>query len=155
MDLYAIKTTQGYIVPIDEEGHEDLKKIPPGLPVKITIVRKRDIVYHRRAFKLFRVGFDYWVETRKKVFYRGQEVSAEFKRFRNDITIMAGYFHYEANVRGDVRAVADSLSFGKMSQEEFEGVYSAVIDVLLSKVFYNTRSKQDIDNQVDKLMQFT
>ena len=48
-------------------------------------------------------------------------------------------------IKGEPRVRAKSLSFDSMEQEEFEGVYSAVINAALANVFNDTTDQSIID----------
>ncbi|WP_375710215.1 DUF1367 family protein [Klebsiella quasipneumoniae] len=48
---------------------------------------------------------------------------------------------------------AKSIRFGRMKQETFEKLYSAVADVLLQKVLV-TYSRRDLDNVVNRILGF-
>ena len=65
------------------------------------------------------------------------EAEKNFEQFREDITILAGYYETRTRLDGSLRVVAKSVSFSKMDGEEFEKLYSSVINVLLNKVLVN------------------
>jgi hypothetical protein len=88
------------------------------------------------------VAFDFASERIKPVTHRGQEVLPCFDRFRRDIQIMAGYYTCVYNAMGELRLEAKSISWAKMSEEEFAQLYSATIDVILQKVLPDVSEDQ-------------
>ena len=48
-----------------------------------------------------------------------------------DIIILAGYYHRYIRLDNSTRIKAKSISFGSMSEEEFETLYTKTIDVII------------------------
>lgn len=144
------------LVPSDEETREWFTKIKLGSLVFAKVHQPRNPAFHRKMFALFTYAYDYWSETAPGATYKGEKVLPDFDRFRKDITIIAGFHHAVVNLRGEVRMEADSLSLGSMSAEEFEKLYSAVINVLLQRVFTGkTWSEEQLRSIVDGLVEFS
>ena len=134
MDGNFIKAGAG-LVPSDELTREWFAKLKPGSGVAAECRQPRNKWMHDKWFALVHLAFDYWSETATPVEYKGQQVSPDFERFRKDVTVLAGKFHYVTNLRGEVRAEADSISFGSMSQETFDELYGQTLSVLMTRVF--------------------
>lgn len=150
MEGYFIRVPQG-LVPSDNETAEAIKKVKIGNVIKIDFKQPRNYEYHKKYFALLNIGFDAWEPPEAN--FRGLPVQKNFERFRKDVIISAGYYEPVANIRGEVRAEAKSISFAKMSQEEFEKLYNATVNVILQKVLTNyTRS--DLDQVVEQLVRF-
>jgi hypothetical protein len=49
---------------------------------------------------------------------------------------------------------AKSISFASMEEPEFEEVYSAVMNVLLDKVFSRYAGRAEVDQIIDQIMRF-
>lgn len=90
--------------------------------------------YHRKYFALLKVAFDMWAETMPAQEFHGKAVLPDFDRFRRDVVIMAGFFTPVWNARGELRVEAESLSWSSMTEERFEKLYSATINVILAKI---------------------
>ncbi len=147
---YFLKTANG-LVPENEESFEALKKVKIGNVIHVEWKQPRNYEYHKKFFALLQIGFDAFEPPIAE--YRGNPVQKSFERFRKDVIIAAGYFDAVANIRGEVRAEAKSISFGSMSQEDFEALYNNVVNVLLQRVLSNyTRS--DLDNVVNQIIRF-
>lgn len=149
-EVTLIKSPTGSLVPFSDEDVAKLQKIKTGAPVRCDITQMRNPLFHRKFFSLIKFLFDIWSESVPPKTYKGVEVIPSMERFRKDIIILTGRYEAHYNIRGDVRLEADSIAFSKMSQEEFEGLYSDVINVALQKVI----SRPDLDeNRVRNLVQ--
>lgn len=137
-EAYFLKLPNNTLVPATAEDHELLKKIKQGDPVKLTYTRPRNYQFLKKFMSLMHLAYDYWepkdAEVPAYVSAHGVVPEKNFDRFRYDITILAGYYDATYRLNGDVRLEAKSISFGNMSEDEFEKLYSAVIDVILAKV---------------------
>ena len=49
---------------------------------------------------------------------------------------------------------AKSISWAKMDEDEFERLYSAVLDVLLAKVYGRNMSNEEMDDLVNQYLSF-
>jgi hypothetical protein len=96
------------------------------------------------------VGFDYWTPEAE---YKGRVVEKNMDRFREEVTILAGYYDVVASLGGSVRLKAKSIAFANMEEDEFERLYSAVINVILQKVL-TTWTREDLDDVVDQVLRF-
>ena len=134
MQVLLAKTLAGHLAPINEEEAEQLKKLKIGHIVEAKIVRKRNSDYHRRFFALIGVGFDAWQEVAPLVEYKGVRVLPSHARFREDVQVMAGHYDPVFDLNGGLHLRPRSISFAAMDQDEFETLFSRVLDVLLSKV---------------------
>ena len=111
----------------------------------------RNPQFHRKFFALLSIGFDAWEPDRA---HKGDEITKNFEQFREDVTILAGFFDRTFNLDGTMTLRSKSISFANMDDAEFERVYSAVIDVLLQKVLRNYANRDELDAVVEKMMEF-
>ena len=110
--------------------------------------------FHCKFFKMLEVGYEAWEPERKHKTYKGMPVLKNEDQFREDVTIMAGFYEQTFNMRGEMKTRAKSISFASMEQPEFERVYSAVATVLLENVLTNYAGRQELDSVVNKLIGF-
>lgn len=127
------------ILPVGEHGWE----------VLIERHKKRNYKFHKKLFALLDIGFDAFEPPTQE--YKGLPVQKNFKRFRKDVTIAAGFYEAVADINGNVRLEAKSISFAKMEENEFEQLYSKVADVLLQKVLKNY-TRPDLDRVVNNIL---
>jgi hypothetical protein len=131
-----------------------LKNAEPGEVVEIEAKLPRNSKYHRKFFALLNLGFEHWESGRKHKSHNGQPVTKSFESFRADILILAGFYEQTFDLDGHLKLEAKSISFAKMEQPEFEQVYSAVVNVLLAKVFTNYKGRAEVDEIIDQILNF-
>jgi hypothetical protein len=126
----------------------------PGEMALVEMTIPRNTKFHRKYFALLNLGFDSWEPDRKRKSYKGREVAKNFEQFREDITILAGYYVQTFDLRGRMTLKAQSISFANMDDVEFERLYSAVVDVLLREVCKNYKNREEIDRVVHQIVGF-
>lgn len=151
MEIFLAKAAGGYLVPVDEQSTEAITKLKAGQGVKVTIKRVRNIGHHRKLFALLNLAFDAWEPVEQQ--YKGEKVEKNFDQFRNDIVVLAGYGEASYNFRGEVRVRAKSIAFGNMSQDEFEGLYQSIVQVVLSKILTNY-TRENLDEVIERVLRF-
>lgn len=134
MDLLFQRGTTG-LLPACEEAAEWLRKKKLGATILVEPREARNGAFHRKYFALLNLAFDYWKDHAETMEYKGEPVLPNFERFRRDVAILAGFYKPVTNIKGEVRLEAESISFAAMSEERFEELYGATINVLLQRVF--------------------
>ena len=134
MELLLTKQPSGALAPYDEEQADKLAKIKAGAVVRADIAQMRNVKFHRKFFALINFLFGIWEEGMPVVEYRGNAIKPNKRRFRKDLIILTGRHEATFNIRGEMRLEAHSIAFGRMSEEEFEKLFSDVIDVALNRV---------------------
>ena len=149
------KTPSGALIPASDDDSDKLRKIKAGATVRCTITQPRNIGFHRKFFSLVTFLFGIWEETMPRQQYRGQEVRPNIDRFRHDLVVLSGRFRATYNVRGEVRLEAESISFASMSQEDFEDLFSEIINVALAKVLNRPDlTEEKIRDYCERVMQY-
>lgn len=151
-ELVLAKTANGALMPVDPQSQEFIAKMKLGAAMKGEFKRLRNPKFHRKFMALMNVAFDAWEPGQLE--YKGEAVQKEFDRFRKDITILAGYYETAIDLNGKVRLTAKSINFNSMDEDTFERLYSAVINVILSRILTNY-SRADLDNVVEQVMAFS
>lgn len=155
MEVLLIKRPDGSFVPADPEQAELAASLPVGKLIRADMKRVRNPRFLRKFFALLQVGFESWEPPMTE--YKGFEVQANFKQFRANVIIAAGYFDVSTSLSGRVRMTPQSISFGSMPEEDFEKLYSAAANVLLQKVLCRyTRAQLDavVNEKVDRILGF-
>ena len=144
--------------PEDEKAWRRFWKIVTGAEAgemfNLEVVFPRNPKFHRKFFALLTVGFDAWEPSRKHKTYKGQPVAKNFERFREEVTILAGYYDQVFDLKGRMKLEAKSISFAKMDDAEFDQLYSAVADVLLDQVLHTYAGRSELDAVVQRVMEF-
>ena len=155
MEVMLIKTIQGHLVPDGEEEHQKLKKIKPGSVVRCDVKQMRNGRFFRKWWSLVKLAFDMSSERMQPVMHRGEEIKPSFDRFRQDITILAGYYEPVVRYDGSLLLIAKSLKWSEMNEEEFDRLYSQTIDVVLQKVINHTAmTRAEIERAVELTMAY-
>lgn len=139
-----------YLQPDDDESAAWLAKKAQGAVIEAECKEPRNYRFHKKYFALLNHAFDCWEPMQE---YKGRPIEKNFDRFRKDVQIMAGYYDIVANLKNEPRYESKSISFGSMSEDEFEKLYSAVIDVVLKYILKNY-TKDDLENVVMQTISF-
>lgn len=153
-DIYLRRTANGF-APDSDEDAKACSRFKMGEVVRADVVRPRNLNFFRKWWALVKVGYELWEETCPRHQHKGMDVLPEFERFRRDVTILAGFAKPVVNIRGELRLEAESLAFGNMTEDRFDKLYSATIDVLLQKVLTGKGvSESQLRNMADLVMDF-
>ena len=142
MKIGFIKMAGGSMVPANDAEAERMKRFKNGEYYEADIKLVRGYKFHQKVFAFFNFCFEHYVSRLDSAPHERQ-----FEVFRNELTVMAGYYDSFYTLRGTVRIEAKSISYGEMDQEEFEQLYSALINAAIKNVFNNTKD-QNILNQL-------
>lgn len=154
MEIILTKLANGALVPANEAEAEKIRKIKTGAGVRVTLTQMRNYDHHKKWFALAQYAFDVWADLQGPVEHKGQQIHPNFDRFRKDLIILAGYYTVVFNVRGEMRLEAKSISFGSMSQDEFDSLYSATIQAILTKILHGRIDEEQLNNYVNNVMSF-
>lgn len=144
MKIEMIKSHGGVLCPASDLDEEKLTKFRTGEQYQIEIKLPRNHKFHGKVFSFFQFAFHYWKSDREFMDEAGQ-----FDVFRKQLTVLAGFYDEFYKFDGSVRIEAKSLSYGNMSQEEFEQVYTALVNAAMRTIF------QGCDEEIEnKLMGF-
>ena len=149
--ISVMKAPNGSLVPADTQSADLVAKMKVGQGLELSFKRNRNVKFHRKFFSLLNYAFDAWEPEERT--YKGISVGKNFDQFRRDVTILAGFYDASFRLDGEVRLTAKSISFSNMDEEEFERLYSSVIDVLLQRIFIN-QTRGDIANVVNNILAY-
>lgn len=152
MKLYLTKTQIG-LVTADEIAAEALDKYRNGTVLLCEIVQPRNYKFHKKFFALLNLGFQYWKPAEVDSKFGAPEKN--FDTFREQVVIMAGFYHMVVTLRGEARAKADSISFANMSEDKFQDLYNKVLNVLLKIIFIGYTDEQVIKMAEEQILSFS
>lgn len=130
-DIHMIRAASG-LVPADPDAAEWLTKVKAGSVVKIKATKMRNWDFHKKFFAMLNVAYDNW--DKPVIQTKWGEAHCPFSRFREFITVKAGYFDPVVLPTGEIRPEAKSISFANMEQEEFDKLYSSAINAVLKHI---------------------
>jgi hypothetical protein len=150
MEILLLKHARGFLYPADEQEAEKIQKLKVGVLIRSDIAQVRNAMFHRKFFALLRIGFDAF--TPPEAEYKGFPVEKDFEQFREDVTIAAGFFTVSYRINGETRVRAKSISFSRMTPEDFERLYSQAANVLLQKVLAQYENRANLDNVINQML---
>lgn len=146
-----LKKIDNYLIPDDQESGAYLFQMKNGSVIAADVKKPRNYKFHKKYFSLLDYAFDCWEP--EPIEYKGVVIEKNSKKFRKDIQIMAGYFDVVVGLRGEVQYVSKSISFGSMEPEDFEKLYSSVINVILKHILKNY-SRDDLERVVEDVLRY-
>ena len=152
--LVLMKLGSGLFAAHGDDSQEFCARLKTGQTITAEFKKDRGYKFHQKFFTLVDLLYDVWSETCPQAEYKGQPVLPEKERFRGDLIILAGFYRSVFNIRGEVRLEPESISFATMSQERFESLYSAVIDVGLAKILRADMNPEKLRAQIDQIMEY-
>lgn len=150
-EIILAKTPGGTLAPVDQQGISYLSKLKLGAGVKVKVTKHNNVAFHRKIFALLGLAFDAWDSPALE--YRGEPVAKNIDQFREDLTILSGFYETAVRLDGSIRFSAKSWSFEKMDDEEKERLYNAIINTVLAKVLTNY-TRDDLDEVIAQLLRF-
>jgi len=151
MKALLSKTISG-LMPIDPDSIAWFNKLKPGEVVMAEFKKVRNYQFHKKYFALLTVAFDNWEPGEINSKYGKPEKN--FDRFRKDLVILAGFYENTVRLDGSVRVEPKSISFAKMSAEEFADLYSKTIDVLIKFVYKQDMDPEKLNQIVESYLRF-
>ena len=151
MKAYLLKTISG-LVPGDPETQKFYDKLKHGVAISVEAHTMRNPKFHRKYFALLNVGYDNW--NPGKINSKYGIPKKNFERFRKDIAILSGHFEIVIRLDGTSRPEADSISFGKMSEEDFQKLYSETINIFLDRIYDKDMTPEKLDEIVNQYLSF-
>lgn len=131
-----------------------LKNAEAGEVIEIEAKLPRNSRFHRKFFSLLNLAYEAWEPDRVRQQYKGLPVQKNFERFRSDVTIAAGFYIQTFDLEGNMKLEAKSISFANMEDDEFEQLYSAVVNVVLGKILTTYKDRGELDEVVAQVMRF-
>lgn len=149
------KLPNGCLVPVNQEEADKLARVPAGEALRCKLTVFRNYRFLQKYMVLVKFLYDHWSERTRPQMYRGHPVRTRLERFRKDLQILCGWYEPVFNVKGELRLESKSVSFSAMSEQEFEELYSTVIDVALEKILNDPQMNADrLRSICEELMHF-
>jgi hypothetical protein len=139
---------------VQSEPSEWFDKLKPLESMLLNIVKPRNYGFHKKYFALLDFAFEQW---QPEATYKGMIVQKNSDTFRKEMIILAGCYDVVCSLgTNEVKKVAKSMSFAKMSEEEFNNLFDRTKDVVWNRIFANEKhyTREEFDNVVNQLMGF-
>lgn len=135
MKVILVKQLNNSLKVAYNSDYDKIKKLKLGEEYQCEIKQPRNLKFHRKFFALINLLF------------QNQELYVSSDRLRKDLLIAAGFYQDWIDLNNEKQREAKSISFAKMKQEEFDQMYTKVIDVIVHHFNFN---KQDIIDNVEQ-----
>lgn len=136
MKIEVVKQPGGVLIPASDMELEKLNKFKTGEQYQVEIKLTRNPKFHRKVFAFFNFCYEHW-----KGDNEFQSDSKQFDVFRNNLTVLAGFYESFYSIKGEARIEAKSLAFSSMSEEEFRECYNALINAAMKHIFKTMDNK--------------
>ena len=129
-----VKKHLGKLVPLYGSDYDNLKaaKLKEGQTYEIEIKKPRNYEFHKKFFALLNLAYD------------NQDTFEDFKALRTYLTCKAGHYEQIETPNGFM-IMPKSISFAKMDEVEFDGLYHSVINAICK--FIDVEAKE-IENEI-------
>jgi hypothetical protein len=114
MEFYT-QIKNGKLLPEYASDYDKIAKLKPDTTYKVSISQPRNVAFHRKFFALLKLTYD------------NQEHFNNFDELRQWLIMKAGHYKRVVTPTGQMFQ-PKSIAFSNMSEEEFEEVYSSVLD---------------------------
>ncbi len=153
-EITLMKLPGNLFQPATPEDAKKCERFRTGDCMTLKYSKKRNGQFFRKWHSLVQYAFDVW-ESPEEMELNGRMVSVEknYDRFRKDVTMRAGYYHFVTTIAGDLRAEADSIAWGSMDEDTFIDLYDATVSALLKWVLKNY-TRQDVDNVMRNIAEY-
>ena len=131
-----VKNTLSGLVPLYPADLDEKKRLRLGEEYQVEIRRPRNILFHRKFFALLNLG------------HQNTSLEMPFEAYRKYVTMKAGYFNVYHTPRGEFFD-AKSIAFSAMDEDQFQEVYSRVLDVIIEDI---GAGKEEIENELINFM---
>ncbi len=142
MKVNFIKMPGGILSPASDIESERLNRLKNGIVYEVELkgCERRNRGFHGKAFAFMNHCFQYWSGNNTNVEFQCEK--SQFDYFRKQLAIKAGFYDYVVDLNGSTMIQARSLSYDSMTQEEFEAVYSAMINAAIATIFQGASDEE-------------
>jgi len=135
MELFCRNTISG-LMPLYPADFDVKRKLKLGQDYRVEVTNPRNIGFHRKFFAMINIG------------HENTSLDMPFETYRKYMIMKAGFFKAYTTPKGNYYE-PDSISFASMSQDQFEDVYSRILDKIIEDI---GATKEDIENQLINFM---
>lgn len=135
MKIYLRNTLHG-LIPLYPNDMDEKRKLKIGHDYECEIKNPRNLAFHRRFFALLNLG------------HENTSLDMPFETYRKYMTVKAGFFKAYQTPKG-LFYDPESISFANMDQEQFEDVYSRVLDKIIEDI---GATKEEIETALINFM---
>ena len=128
--LEFIKAASGLMPANDTAAHWVLKQ-KSGALIEAKVSAPVNGKFRRKFFAMLHIAYDNWDNAEIETPYGSARTS--FETFRAFCIVKAGFYNLDVTPEGNFRPTPKSIAWAKMKDDEFENLYNAVLDVILTR----------------------
>ena len=135
---FLVTNTPRGLVPLDDDGYEEKKKLKLGQTYSVEIKVARNVDFHRKYFALIAYAWEF-LDEQETATFRSKD------NFRKYLEMAAGHCDiiYHPRLQEFVE-IPKSISFGSMDNTAFSELYERVKDAVFS-IIGNRVSEQEFE----------
>lgn len=154
MKIFLVKSKNGGLYPADEEARGYIKRRKPGQAFSCVVTQVRNYPFLQKFMVMIGVIHDALPEP-ESIVIKGREIQPISTKdsTREFLTVAAGYRDVYGYPDGKVRVRAKSIAYENMKEEEFEKLYSAVIDAALRNLPAHW-SEDELNRVANEILRF-
>lgn len=154
MEVLMTRLPSGALVPFSNEEADKMSRFKTGETIKGNFTVVRNGQFHRKAFSLLQLCYEKFCDNLDYAEYKGQEAKPCFDTFRENFVILAGHYDVTFDIKGKLRLKAKSLSFASCTQEQFEVIYSDLINCALKHTYGSSMTERQLRDLVEKILRY-
>jgi len=135
MKLLCRNTISG-LVPLYPSDFDEKRKLKLGHDYVCEVTNPRNVGFHRKFYAMLNIG------------HENTSLEMPFDTYRKYMIVKAGFFTAYQTPKG-IYYDPHSISFASMSQDEFEELYSRVLDKVIDDI---GSDKETIEKQLINFM---
>lgn len=156
-DIVMTKGQNNVFFPATEADAEKVKKykLGRGVRLKVTQMSEHNYLFHKKCFALLDLCYDHFAgQVDVGTEYRGKKVVPSKDLFKDEMTILAGYYDAIYSLNGKFRLQAKSWSYNKMTDDDKAKLFSSLINTALKHVYRGNMPEAELRNTVDQILAF-
>ncbi len=131
MKLTIVKQQDNSFKVAYDSDYETLKKFKVGDLLECEIRKPRNYKFHKKFFALL------------NLVYQNQETYNNIDDLREDLTVASGFYESRNNLQNEPVKKAKSISFAKMSEDDFGKFYNSIVDVIVKYFKFDKETIQE------------
>lgn len=154
MKVSVIKTASGALIPASEIDFDLMKKIKSGEAISVEVKQIRNYQLHKKAFSLLQLCYEKFCSNIEPASYKGEVAKPCFETWREQFIILAGHYEVTFDIKGKIKLKAKSLSFANCNQEQFERIYSDLINCALKHTYDASMTERELRDLVEQILRY-
>jgi len=121
------------LFPADPDTLAAVQAMKHGAILTADFKLKNNYEFHKKLFSLANYAYEMWQPAAIDTKWGVPEKT--FQGFRDNLTVLAGFYKVVFNLDGTFRPVPESWSFGNWDHARREQFYQAALTVIVEKIF--------------------